>query len=90
METPVFDSLEQLTANFMEHRDSDPDSFFLCGVEVTSDLLEEADVERPGWYFARADLKRFLPLKHVIHRRPLGTPAQRAPMPEWFKKKKTK
>jgi len=84
MDTPRFDTLEELTAYFLEHRDFDKMlSMVLQGVEITEEFVEEAQVDRPGWYFARSDLKRFLPLKHIIHRHPMGVAEPREPMPDW-------
>lgn len=83
MNTPRFDTLEELTAYYLEHRDFDRLlSMMLSGVEITEDFTEEAGVDRPGWYLVRDDL-RILPLKHRIHRRPMGVEEPRPKFPDW-------
>lgn len=70
--TPRFNTLEELTSHFIKYRDVDKSlSLVLSGVEIKSEHLEEAHLDRPGWYFIRDDLRRYLPLKYAIHRYPI-------------------
>ena len=78
MPTPRFDTLEQAReyVDRFKGKQCHPPPFFLCAVEITEQFLAQAKVEATGWYLARADLRRFLPLDHIIVRRGLDEPVK--------------
>lgn len=73
---PRFDTLEQAQdyVDSFAGKNCHPHPICLDAVYITEESFARANVDRAGWYLTRIDLRRLLPLKHIIVRRGLDEP----------------